>query len=128
VNDADALIGRGNARIRLKRLDEALADAAEARKLGRQDDRLSYNLACLYSQAVGHLQDGPRTTRYPAPRRLATCEESALAFLQEAMEKLPAQRRAGFWRTKVETDPALAPIRRLPGYLRLARLYRRPGE
>jgi tetratricopeptide (TPR) repeat protein len=127
ANDADALVGRGNARIRLKRLEEALSDAKEAEKLGPLTDRLLYNLVCIYSQATAQLAD-QRTTRNPAAaRRLAMCEDRAIAFLSQAVEKLPAPRRESFWRNKVETDPALAPIRGLPGYFRLARLYRRPG-
>jgi tetratricopeptide (TPR) repeat protein len=129
ANDADALIGRGNAHIRLKHLEDALNDAEAAKKQRSLDDRLLYNLACIYSQAVAQLQDAPRTTRYSvAAGRLVMCEQSALGFLQQAVEALPAQRREGYWRSKVETDPALAPIRRLPGFVRLSRHYRRPGQ
>ena len=57
-NRLDALIGRGNARIRLNQLSEAIADAKAAQTLAAEEKarltaRLLYNLARIYAQAGG---------------------------------------------------------------------------
>ncbi len=125
--DAEALIGRGNARVLLKQIDGALADARAAEKHGPLTDRQLYNLACLYAQAAGQLEAEARTPRLDRARRAAQQQalhqEKALDVLQQALEKLPPEGRAGFWRRQVEADPALKPIRRGSRYAQLAAHY-----
>jgi tetratricopeptide (TPR) repeat protein len=121
---AEALAGRGNARIRLRQLEGALDDARAAEKQGPLTGRLWYNLACIYAQAVGQLEAEARTARTGLDRglerRLSLCREKALAYLSRTLEELPQEKRGAFWRNQVQTDPALAAIRHESLYLQLA--------
>jgi len=123
--NADALAGRGSARIRLRQLDEALEDAAEAEKQCQLQDRLLYNLACIYSQATAQAAAKARTARPPlnqvAARQAARLEEKALRCLSRALEAVKEERRAAFWRDQVQTDPALEAIRHGTLYFQLAK-------
>jgi tetratricopeptide (TPR) repeat protein len=125
--NADALAGRGNVRIRLKQLDGALADAKAAEKYGPVTDRLLYNLARIYAQAVVQREAEARAAR-PAQARqaaeqLALSRDTAFAYLRRTLEKLPRQRRAAFWRKQVQADPAFAALRGESEYARLAAHY-----
>jgi len=118
---ADALAGRGNARIRLKQLDGALADAEEAEKQGPVTDRLLYNLTRIHAQAVGLLEVEARTSRTAlTAQRLALSEARALRCLRRTLEEVPQDQRATFWREQVQTDPALAAIRKGAMYSQMA--------
>jgi tetratricopeptide (TPR) repeat protein len=119
---ADALAGRGNARVRLKQLDGALEDAQAAEELGPLTYRLLYNLACLYAQARTQVEAGPGRTALAA-RQAAVCEAHALACLRRALEGLPEEQRPVAWRDQVQADPALAGVRRGPSYFQLAERY-----
>jgi tetratricopeptide (TPR) repeat protein len=126
--NADALIGRGNARIRLRQRDEALADARSAARHGALTARQLYNLTRIYALALGHLEAevqsaGPRSAWRAAQERLAQCQEEALDALRRAVETLPSAQRAGFWRDQVETDPALAHLRSGRQYQQMAARY-----
>jgi tetratricopeptide (TPR) repeat protein len=135
---ADALAGRGNARIRLrgvatdpdvrlKLLAEAVADAEAAQKQGQASDRLLYNIACIYAQAATQLEAEAKTGRDRLlGQRQVYFEEKALLFLGRVMEDLPEGRRKAFWSKTVESDPALAGIRRGRGYFQLAQRFGRP--
>jgi hypothetical protein len=135
---ADALAGRGNARIRqrgvatnpdvrLKLLTEAIADAEAAQKQGQASDRLLYNIACIYAQAATQLEaEGKAGRDRLTSQREAYFEEKALLFLGRAMEELPEGNRHRFWNKTVEGDPALAGIRRCRGYFQLAQRFNRP--
>lgn len=123
--NADALAGRGNARVRLRQLDEAVADAEAAVKQGQATDRLLYNVACIYALAVAQLELEGRAGRDRQPQRLALYQDKALDYLRLALEKVPAQRRETFWREQVQADPTLASLRRAPGFPPLAARYGR---
>ncbi len=121
---ADALAGRGNARIRLKQLDAALADAEAAEKQGPLNDRLLYNLTRIWAQAVVLLEVEARANRTAlAAQRLALAETRALRCLRRTLEEVPQEQRTAFWREQVQTDPALAALRKLAPYAELARYY-----
>jgi hypothetical protein len=111
----DALIGRGNAHIRLKRLDLALADAQAAEKQGALSDRLLYHLAGLYALAAAQLDAELRSASTGVDRRriqrLNLCRARAVEYLHQALMKLPMDRRAAFWRNRVQNDPTFAAIR-----------------
>jgi tetratricopeptide (TPR) repeat protein len=129
----DALIGRGNARIRLLQLDGALDDAwkVEALTAANQtplDARLSYNLARLYAQAAGQMELQPRTGKkgkdQEKVQRLALCKAKAWEHLQQALEQnKTAQRQAAFWHEQIEMDPAFLAIRSGNEYAKLAKRY-----
>ncbi|HKI34690.1 MAG TPA: protein kinase [Gemmataceae bacterium] len=125
--NADALAGRGNVRIRLRQLDGALEDARAAEKQAPLTDRLLYNIARVYGQAVALLEAETRTAQPESSRlaaqRLAQCRERAFDFLGRALEKMPRERRAAFWRDQVQADPALAAIRHGSRYAELAARY-----
>jgi tetratricopeptide (TPR) repeat protein len=110
---ADALAGRGIARLRLKQLDSALDDAQAAEKQGPLSDRLLYNLTCFYALAAGLLEE-------QSSRQRQLCEEKAFDYLKRALERLPECKRAAFWRNQVQTDPDLAVLRRCQRYAQLA--------
>src|SRR5207302_13638 len=61
AQNADALAGRGNAQARLRHVKEALTDAEAALKIGPSTDRLLYNVACIYSLTIAHLNVEKRT-------------------------------------------------------------------
>jgi tRNA A-37 threonylcarbamoyl transferase component Bud32 len=126
--NVDAVIGAGNARIRLRELDAALALAGQAeKKQSRLTDRMLYNLARIYAQAAGQLQIEARTFRYPIDRTAAEnrseCQRKALNHLRQATDKLRPERRAGFWQTQIPADPALAAIRETFEFRQLAARY-----
>jgi tetratricopeptide (TPR) repeat protein len=129
--NADALAGRGNARIRLGQVDAALADAQGAEKAGPLTDRLLYNLARIYSQAVAQLGKEARTARpgqkAPTEQRQVLLEEKAIDCLRRALEELPPERRVAFWRAQAQADPAFAPLRRARHYAQLAARYIETG-
>ncbi len=131
-HNLDALIGRGNARIRLKDLDGAVADAEAAERLAAKDlaqstHRLLYNHARLHAQIAGYLQAQPRTgksgTDQATGQRLATSRQSSLDYLAQALEKIPPEQRLGFWAEQIQSDPALAAVRSGNLYMRLAARY-----
>jgi hypothetical protein len=127
ATDADALAGRATARIYLSEVEGALVDARAAEKHGPLTDRLLYNLTCIYARVADHfraaLKNGsPRVDR-TAAQRVALYEDKALLCLRQAMEKLPPERRAAFWRSQVESDPDLKGIRGGKKFLDLARRY-----
>ena len=129
---AEALIGRGSARIRLKQLDGAVADAAAAEKQGALTDRLLFNLACIYAQAAVQTEDEPRPQR-PArdprgARQAALYEQKAIKCLRLAIGELLADRRSAFWRNQVLTDPALTMLRRGKMFAQMAKEFGQPGS
>jgi tetratricopeptide (TPR) repeat protein/tRNA A-37 threonylcarbamoyl transferase component Bud32 len=119
-NNTEALCGRGYARVRLKQVAEAVADADAAERGGPLGDRLTYSLACLYALAVEQLAQEPLPRSNATAARLTQYEELALVRLRQALEQLPAKDRVSFWRERVETDPAWKGLRRGNRYLQLA--------
>jgi serine/threonine protein kinase/tetratricopeptide (TPR) repeat protein len=124
---ADALAGRGGARVRLRQLDGALQDAAAAEEQGPLTDRLLYNLARLYAQAADQLEAESRGARPGPGQRSAHCRAEAVDHLRRALEALPEDRRAAFWRKEVEADPAWTGLRHDGRYGTLAARYAAPG-
>jgi len=129
ANNVEALLGRGNARVRLRQVAEAVLDAEAADKAGLLDERQLYNLTCIYALTVAQLELDSRGKRDPlTDRRIALYEEKALGCLNRTLDKVTPERRATFWRQQVEVDPALTAIRRGAAYFELAARYGRPGS
>jgi tRNA A-37 threonylcarbamoyl transferase component Bud32/lipoprotein NlpI len=121
---AEYLTGRAAARVRLRRVSEAMADAEAAERMGTLTDRLSYHLSCVYAQAIVQvgLEAGTQRNRQ-AEQAIARYEGKALLHLSRVLEVQPVGKRAQFWRERVEKDPALTGIRSARVYFSLARKY-----
>jgi tetratricopeptide (TPR) repeat protein len=130
--NAEALVGRGTSVLRLARevdcVERAVADAEAAEKHGPMSANLLYKLACLYSQARSRLEAAPRgrSARLPA-QRLDLYEKQALQRLRLVAKETPLTGKARLWR-QIETEPALAPLRRRPAFAALAAEYRPPAR
>jgi tetratricopeptide (TPR) repeat protein len=94
--NGDAYNGRGLAHALLGQYRQAVADAAEALRLGPSSPRLYYNAARIYAWCPG-----------PYPKR-------ALELVQQALNLLPAEERRGFWTTHIQRDQAFTSLRRYP--------------
>jgi len=121
-DDPDAYTGRGFARALHGQHRAAVADADAEESLrhgGDPDARVTYNAARIYARAAAPTAGGPR--RGTGQARVAEdYQDRAHALIRLAIERLPADRRAGFWRDVVQGDPALAAIRQSPKFARLA--------
>jgi tetratricopeptide (TPR) repeat protein len=115
------------AELRQKLLDEATADAEAAERQGPVTDRLLYNIARIHAHAAAQLDAEARTGRdQRASRRCTLHRERTLDYLRRALEMVPAERRAAFWRDQVQADPALQGIRQGVPYYELEKRYGRP--
>jgi serine/threonine protein kinase/tetratricopeptide (TPR) repeat protein len=100
-HNGDAYNGRGLARVRLGRHNEAALDAAEALRQGPSSPRLYYNAARIYAQCSG------RYTR------------RALELVHQAIKLVPGEERRTFWSTHIQKDPAFSSLRRHPVFIEL---------
>jgi tetratricopeptide (TPR) repeat protein len=116
-NHADALVGRGQARVQLGQVSQALADAREALRVGPGSSRLSYNAARVLARASALAE------KRTGPQGREGLGREAVALLSDALRRLPAKQRAEFWRTRVLADLALQPLRSTPAFQRLAALH-----
>jgi eukaryotic-like serine/threonine-protein kinase len=110
-DDPDPRVGRGRALAKLAATKEAIADARKAEANPKLTDRLRYHLACLYAQLASNADDADRREAY---------RDRGLQHLTTALEALPREKRASFWADQVAKDPALASLRRDPGFARLS--------
>ena len=120
---SDAVSGRGCARVRLGQVAAALQDAETLVRPG-QTATLLLQAACIYSRAVGQLEAGSGG-RSVSAGAVHQYQERAVELLRAALERVPAGERPRFWRTNVEREPDLLPVRRSTGMLELARSYGR---
>jgi tetratricopeptide (TPR) repeat protein len=121
---ADAEAAASQARAAQGQIAEAAADAEAAASQARSTAALLLNAACIYGQAAGQEQ----AQRTPARWRQAAAArygERAVQLVRAALEELPPGERAGFWRDSVLPEPALAPVRLLPAMWQLERKYAR---
>jgi tetratricopeptide (TPR) repeat protein len=121
----EAYNGRGFARALLGQSRPAVADADEALRLGPRTSRTVYNAARTYAQVAGLPAEGAGGVGSRAWALRAQSEGRALQLLREAVELLPESRRAAFWRSSVQADPALIPIRRTTEFRGLEAQYSR---
>jgi tetratricopeptide (TPR) repeat protein len=119
--NTDALLGRGNARIRLRQVDKAIEDAQAAEKQGLKEHRAWYNLARIYAQAASQLDgEAPANLLPLTMKRIAQYKERAANALGKAVDLHPRKLQAEFWKTQVQADPAFAALRGTVQYARLA--------
>jgi tetratricopeptide (TPR) repeat protein len=111
----DALLGRGDARVRLGEVSKGLDDAKQGLKIGPRTRRMLYNGACVNARAAFQLAAG--SGRPDA--RVAFCEERALALLRETLTLLERTERAAFWRDVILVDRVFDQLRQSRGWSEL---------
>jgi serine/threonine protein kinase/Tfp pilus assembly protein PilF len=116
ANAADCRNGRGYALVLAGQWKLAAADADEVVRLKPELPRHLYNAARIYAQACGRVEG---TDRQSQDLRLRF-EQQAVKLVRTALEKLPADQRAAFWKEYVAADPAMRPIRQGGTFARLA--------
>jgi len=109
---SDAYSGRGAARVPLGQHHEAVADAERALSLGEPTHRLFYTTARIYAQAAIVAATEVREQGQDVALRVARYQDRAASLLNQAMRRIPAEKRASFWRDSVQADPALRVLRR----------------
>ncbi|MBL8793889.1 MAG: tetratricopeptide repeat protein [Planctomycetia bacterium] len=120
----DGYNGRGYARVRLGQHRLAVVDAEAALQLAPAPPaRLRYNASRIYAQAFQKCEEDPQQQSAKGRELRLQYLERAMDLLRQAVETIPAAERATFWRQTVQSDPALTPVRRSPGYARLAAVY-----
>jgi tetratricopeptide (TPR) repeat protein len=124
-DDPEAYNGRGLARALQGEHRLAVADAKESLRRGPADHRTAYNAARIYAKAAeAAIAEAPQGGR-GLLRQAEDYQESAQALIRLAIERLPEDRRAAFWRDVVQPDPALAAVRLRPKFSQLAGQYGR---
>ncbi len=122
--NGDAYNGRGMARVKLGRYQEAIRDAEAA--LRRVGDRVRdpYNAARIYTQAMLQVErDAELVKRQLSGPLKSSYQARALKLLRQALEaEPPGQRRSQFWKEVIEKDGDLDPLRGTPGLAQLAEL------
>ncbi|MFI5460855.1 MAG: protein kinase [Isosphaerales bacterium] len=110
-SSADAYLGSGLARASLGLHREAVADASRAVKLGEPTDKTLYNAARIYAKAAIAATAEVKKTGPDGVGLVSRYQDQAVELLRQAVQRLPAARRAAFVRDVVQTDPALATLR-----------------
>jgi tRNA A-37 threonylcarbamoyl transferase component Bud32 len=111
-SNREARIGRGSARVLLGDHRAAVADAAEALRQGDPTARLSYSAARIYAQAAQATSAEARRTGPDALILVTRYQDRAVELVNEALQSIPPEQRAAFWRNQIQTDPALQPLSR----------------
>jgi tetratricopeptide (TPR) repeat protein len=105
----DAYTGRGLCRVMLGRYRQAVADAEEALHRRPETAEMMFNIACIFAQAMV-CADADRDEEARQTLR-NTYRRQALAALRQTLGMVRRGDRAAFWKEKVLSDSALAPIR-----------------
>ncbi len=121
ATNADALCGRGLARVRLGDVRGALEDAEAAQNLDSHKPELLFQTACIYAQAARRVDAQGAVIGNPA----AQYRERSVKLLSALMGRMPEREREAYWHDRIESEPALDPIRRSNAYFDLARAYSR---
>jgi serine/threonine protein kinase/Tfp pilus assembly protein PilF len=115
---ADAYLGRAYARVKLGNAQQGTADADKVVKGEPREPRLWYGAARVYAQAAAQLKPAPGQEKKQTRIR-SFYQERALELLRTALNLVPVDERQAYWRQNIVKDAALAPIRGLPGFVRL---------
>jgi eukaryotic-like serine/threonine-protein kinase len=122
-SSGDAYSGLGSALVLIGEHREAVIQAEESLRHGETTPRTLYNATRIYAQAATYLATQVGRRGRAALDPVVRYQERALELLGQAMEQTPAEQKVAFWSEVVLTDHALAEIRRLPAYARLAAKY-----
>jgi tetratricopeptide (TPR) repeat protein len=109
--NSDALVGRGEAEIRLGNYRSAVADSETA--LGRApapDEHLSYNAARIYTLAAQTAGSEARRKGRDVVVLVDKYQNRAVDLVAEVMQQIAPERRAEFWRDQIQSDPTFQPI------------------
>jgi serine/threonine protein kinase/Tfp pilus assembly protein PilF len=112
--DADALSGRGAARVRLGQHREAVADAEKALAIGKLTAHRLFGAARIYARAAAVAGGEVRKKGQDAVSLVDRYQDRGATLLRDAIKRLPAAERAAFWRDVVQADPdpAMGSLRR----------------
>ncbi len=127
-NEPDAYSGRGFARVLLGQHQAGVLDADESLKRGTPDARTRYNAARVYARAVIAVTSEAPRRNLGQIQTADKYQDRAQALIRLALERLPADQRGEFWRSVVQTDPALAAIRQRPKFSQLAGQFDRQAK
>jgi tetratricopeptide (TPR) repeat protein len=105
----NAYTGRGLARVMLGDYRGAVADAEAALRLGPGTPEMMHNIACVFAQAAARAEADPQEEGRQLLAGSYRCR--ALDAVRQTLAMLPPQERPSFWRDKILTDDALAPVR-----------------
>jgi tetratricopeptide (TPR) repeat protein len=108
----DAYNGRGFARLRLGEHRDAVADAEKALGLGEPTSHLLYNAARVYALAAIVAAAEVRQKGQETVTLVTRYQDRATGLLRDAVQRMPDDQRASFWRDVVPADPALRALRR----------------
>jgi tetratricopeptide (TPR) repeat protein len=111
-SSGEAYTGRGAARVRLGQVRDGLADAEKALGLGKPTSTLLYNAARIYAQSAIVAGTEARRKGQEVVVLVNRYQDRAVMLVREALRRLPADRRAAFWRDSIQADPALRTLRR----------------
>jgi serine/threonine protein kinase/Flp pilus assembly protein TadD len=117
--NGDAHNGRGFVLARLGRYREAIEDAEKALVLGPPVAEMIYNAACIFAQASGKARSDANVNAANHRELSTRYAARAVDLIRQSLGKLPAGRRAEFWRQSIASDPALDPIRDTPVFVQL---------
>jgi tetratricopeptide (TPR) repeat protein len=122
-SNGDAYNGRGNALVMLGKYRDAVDDAENALHHGEPTPRMLYLAARIYAQAADlAITEASRRT-LGLPRISSQYTARAQVLLRRALEKLPAEQRASFWRDVIQGDPTLRVILRHADFAELGRSF-----
>jgi tetratricopeptide (TPR) repeat protein/tRNA A-37 threonylcarbamoyl transferase component Bud32 len=111
-SNREARIGRGSARVLLGDHRAAVADAEESVRQGPPTARLFYSAARIYSQAAQATGAEARRKGRDALILVTRYQDRAVDLVSQALQTIPPEQRAAFWRNQLEPDPALQPLSR----------------
>jgi tetratricopeptide (TPR) repeat protein len=115
--NADALVGRGLARVALGQTSAAVADAEEALRRDPATPEMLHNIACIFAQAAGRWKSDPEVAH--RDDLVARDSRRTVDTLRQALDRVPLAERRTFWREKVVSDRYLDPIRSSPEFQEL---------
>jgi hypothetical protein len=98
--------------VRLGQLREGLADVEQGLGMGQPNSHLLYNAGRIYAQAAIVAGTEARRKGPDAVVLVNRYQDRAVTLVREALKRLPADRRAAFWRDSIQADPALSTLRR----------------
>ena len=113
ASNGDAYYGRGSALVALGKYQEAVVEAEDALHHGEPTPRMLYVAARIYAQAAELAITKASRRTLGLPRISSQYTARAQGLLRRALEKLPAEQRAAFWRDVIQGDPTLRVTLRL---------------